>query len=51
MAKGLPYVDAEARLDIKDILHQVNWYKSRGLVKPGVDGNAIIDKRYVKPLP
>jgi NitT/TauT family transport system substrate-binding protein len=51
VAKGLPYVDAEARLDVKDILHQVSWYKTRGLVKEQVDGDKIIDKRYVKPLP
>ncbi len=51
VGKGLPYVDPEARLDVKDILHQVNWYKTRGLVKSDVDGETIIDKRYVKALP
>jgi NitT/TauT family transport system substrate-binding protein len=51
VAKGLPYVDPEARLDVKDILHQIAWYKTRGLVKPEVDGAKIIDKRYVKALP
>jgi len=49
--KGLPYVDPQARLDVKDILHQIAWYKTRGLVKPDVDGAKIIDKRYVKALP
>ncbi len=48
---GLPLIDAEARLDVKDILHQIDWYKSQGMVKPEVDGNAIIDQRYVVPLP
>lgn len=51
VAKGLPYVDPEARLDVKDILHQVEWYKTRNLVKENVDGAKIIDKRYVKALP
>ena len=46
-----PYIDAEARLDVKDVLRQIEWYKSQGLVKAPVDGDAIIDKRYVKPLP
>jgi len=48
---GISYVDPEARLDVKDILHQIAWYKSQGMVKGEVDGDAIIDKRYVVPLP
>ncbi len=48
---GVPYVDAQARLDEKDVLRQVAFYKSRGLVKADVDGAAIIDKRYVLKLP
>jgi NitT/TauT family transport system substrate-binding protein len=48
---GVPYVDPDARLDVKDILHQIAWYKSQGMLKPEVDGEKIIDKRYVIPLP
>jgi len=48
---GVPYYDREARLDVKDMLHQIAWYKAQGLLKPEVDGEAIIDKRYVIPLP
>jgi NitT/TauT family transport system substrate-binding protein len=48
---GVPYVDAEARLDVKDVLNQVTFYKSRNLVKAEVQGESIIDKRYVIPLP
>jgi NitT/TauT family transport system substrate-binding protein len=47
----LPYCDAEARLDVKDVLHQIAWYKSQGMLKADVDGETIIDKRYVIPLP
>ena len=46
---GLGLVDA--RLDEKDVLHQIDWYRSQGLLKGEVDGNAVIDKRYVVPLP
>lgn len=49
--QGLIYIDAEGRLDEADILHQIAWYKSQAMLKPEVDGNAIIDKRYVVPLP
>jgi hypothetical protein len=48
---GVPYFDADARLDVKDVLHQIARYKSQRMVKSEVDGNAIIDKRYVIPLP
>ena len=48
---GIPYVDAEGRLDIKDILRQIAFYKAQGMVKPEVDGAALIDRRYVLPLP
>ena len=49
-ALAIPYVDPEARLDVKDVLRQIAWYKSQGMLKPEVDGDAIIDKRYVIPL-
>jgi NitT/TauT family transport system substrate-binding protein len=51
LKQGLPFCDAGARLDVKDVLHQIAWYKSQGMLKPEVDGDAIIDKRYVVPLP
>jgi NitT/TauT family transport system substrate-binding protein len=50
-ALGIGYVDAEARLDVKDVVHQIAWYKSQGMLKGEVDADAVIDKRYVMPLP
>jgi NitT/TauT family transport system substrate-binding protein len=49
--QGLPYIDANARLDTEDVIHQVDWYKSQGLVKAEVEARSIIDGRYVTPLP
>jgi NitT/TauT family transport system substrate-binding protein len=49
--QGIVYVDPEARLDVKDVLHQIAWYRGQGLVKGEVDGDQVIDKRYVVPLP
>ena len=48
---GLAYVDPTFRVDVKSVERQVAWYKSQGMVKPDVDADAIIDKRYVVPLP
>jgi len=49
--RALAYVDGDARLDVKDVLRQIAWYKSEGMIKGEVDGDKIIDKRYVVPLP
>jgi NitT/TauT family transport system substrate-binding protein len=49
--QGIVYIDPEARLDVKDVLHQIAWYRGQGLVKGEVDGDQVIDKRYVVPLP
>jgi len=51
VARGLPYIDAEARIDVKNIRHQINWYKSQGIMKDPVDGAALIDTRYATALP
>lgn len=48
---GITYFDPDARLDVKDVLHQIAWFKSQGMVKPEIDGESVIDKRYVIPLP
>ena len=48
---SVPFLDAQARLDVKDILNQVSWYKSQGLVKAQVEGEPLIDKRYAVPVP
>ena len=48
---SVTYVDPDLRLDVKDIAHQVAWYKAQGMVKGPVDADALIDKRYVVPLP
>lgn len=48
---GLPHIDRDARLDVNDVRHQIEWYKSQGMVKPEVDAAKMIDTRYVVPLP
>jgi NitT/TauT family transport system substrate-binding protein len=47
---ALGYVNADGKLDVKDILRQIAWYKSQGMIKPEVNAEATIDKRYVVPL-
>lgn len=51
LSRAVPYIDREGRLDFKDVLHQIAWYKSQGMLKPEIDADSIIDKRYAVPLP
>lgn len=48
---GIPYIDPEARLDVADVRRQLDWFKTQGMVKPGITADAIIDARYVVPMP
>ncbi len=48
---GIAYVDPEARLDVKDVLHQIDWFKSQGMVPADAKSDGVIDKRYVVALP
>ncbi len=48
---GVPYLDGEGRVDVKDVLNQVKFYKSRNLVKGDIDAASIVDQRYVIALP
>lgn len=49
--QSIAYVDGEARLDVKDILHQVAWFKSQKMLKDEIDAATVMDMRYVVPLP
>ncbi|HEY1503418.1 MAG TPA: ABC transporter substrate-binding protein [Stellaceae bacterium] len=48
---GIAYIDPELRVNVADVLRQIAWYKAQGMLKADADGNQIIDKRYVVPLP
>jgi NitT/TauT family transport system substrate-binding protein len=50
VARGLPYVDAEARLDVADVIRQYEWYRSQGMLKGTEDAAAMVDRRYVVDL-
>jgi NitT/TauT family transport system substrate-binding protein len=46
---SIGYIDAEGRLDVKDVERQVAWYKAQGLVKGELGADAVIASRYVIP--
>ena len=40
---GIPYVDREGRLLVRDIYHQIAWYQGQGLVDKSVEAASILD--------
>jgi NitT/TauT family transport system substrate-binding protein len=48
---SIAYVDGEARLDVKDVYHQVAWFKSQKMLKDEIDAASVMDQHYVVPLP
>ncbi len=49
--EAIPWVDADVRLDVGDIKHQIAWFRDQGLLKGEVAADALIDRRYVTALP
>ena len=45
------FVDPDLRVDIKDVVHQIEWFKAQGIVKPDVDPEKILDRKFIIPIP
>jgi NitT/TauT family transport system substrate-binding protein len=43
------YIDADGKLDVKNVANQISWLQEQGFVDKGFDVGAIIAKDYVKP--
>ncbi|HEY1506693.1 MAG TPA: ABC transporter substrate-binding protein [Stellaceae bacterium] len=48
---SVAYVDGDARVDVKDIYHQIAWFKEQKMLKDDVDAAKVMDMKYVVPLP
>ncbi len=48
---SLPWLDRDARLDVADIEHQIEWYRAQGMIKGEADADTLIDHRYATALP
>lgn len=48
---AIPWLDADLRLDSKDVRHQIDWFRTQGEIKTPVNAADVIDKRYVVALP
>jgi NitT/TauT family transport system substrate-binding protein len=50
LRQGISYDDPDAKLDVKDVLHQIEWFKEQNMLPADADGEKMIDKRYAVPL-
>jgi NitT/TauT family transport system substrate-binding protein len=50
LEEGISYDDPDAKLDVTDVLRQVEWFKKQAMLPVSADGAAMIDKRYAVPL-
>jgi NitT/TauT family transport system substrate-binding protein len=50
LKQGISYDDPDAKLDVKDVLHQIKWFKEQNMLPADSDGEKMIDKRYAIPL-
>ena len=48
---SLAHVDAQERVDVKDIIHQVEWFQSQKMVKEDVKPAAVMDGGLIVPIP
>ncbi|HUB97070.1 MAG TPA: ABC transporter substrate-binding protein [Stellaceae bacterium] len=49
--QAIPWIDADARLDVADIAHQIAWFHDQGEVKAEPKLGEVVDARYAVPLP
>jgi len=47
---SVAYVEGDARIDVKDIYHQIAWFKEQKMLKDDVDPAKVMDMHYVVPL-
>ena len=48
---AIAYADPDERVDLKDVLHQVAWFRQQGMVKGDFNPADMIDRRYIIPRP
>ena len=50
LGEGISYDDPDAKLDVKDVMHQITWFKEQGMLPADADGEKMLDKHFVVPL-
>ena len=46
--EALAFVEPDAKLDLPNVAHQIEWYQAHGFVDKGFGLEQVIDRRFVK---
>lgn len=49
--RAVPYLDADGRVVMSDLAHQIAWYRSQGMMKADVAPQNFVDARYAIVMP
>ena len=49
--RAVPYLDAQGRVVISDLAHQIAWYKAQGMMKADVSPEDFIDRHFALIMP
>jgi NitT/TauT family transport system substrate-binding protein len=49
--RATPYIDADGRVVMADLAHQIAWYKSQNMMKADLRPEDFVDKRYAIAMP
>ena len=47
---GISYDDPDAKLDVKDVQHQIAWFKEQNMLPGDANAEKMLDKHFVVPL-
>lgn len=47
----IPYVDPDARLNVKDVVKQIRWYQAQGLIGANIDPQFVFDMSQILEMP
>jgi NitT/TauT family transport system substrate-binding protein len=51
LAHAIPFADAQGRISLSDVAHQIEWHRTHGRLKSAVDAEKIVDKRFALLFP
>ena len=49
MVGNCAYVDPDGKLDVSNVVNQIDWLQGQGFVDKGFTADAIMARDYVKP--
>ncbi len=49
--EATPFIDRDARINVRDVAHQISWYSAQGQLKGEIKAEDLVDMRYATTTP